>query len=151
MGNCVRCDSSISAYERSSSTSTIWHMESFKTDICIDPSLEPLSDKEHRDLYNLLTEISCQRALADFAKPISKVNLLICWTLIEEFKHQEIIAWKRVAAKEIYDKYINPESSEQIIPFQKDDLNIYKMLIASLRKSKQDPIDSSSFADVSKV
>jgi hypothetical protein len=91
----------------------------------LDPSLPPLEDKDHIQLYEMLKEPVTQRMIGQFA--ISKKNeyLLMCWAEIEEFKEEEIEKLRQNMMTEMYDAYIKPGSSMQIVGLSNDIIEAY--------------------------
>jgi hypothetical protein len=134
--------------------------------VYVDPTLPPLVEPDHIELLHLLSDICCQQAMGNYARPINKTHLLICWTQIEEFKCQEVLAWKKITAREIFDKYISPPSlgtasassdaeqhEHQLQEFSKGEIEEYRRAVESVEGEKEGDglIDVSAFAEVQQI
>jgi hypothetical protein len=72
----------------------------------MDRALPPLSDPEHLQLLHTLREPLGQMTLGQYARTIDKMDLLMCWIDIEEFKQQTLEELRRDCAVLIFKKYI---------------------------------------------
>jgi hypothetical protein len=160
------------------STAQLWRVsddsESLKNKVVrLDPSLPPLEHTDHIQLYEMLKEPVTQRTIGQFAASMKNEYLLMCWAEIEEFKEEQIEKLRHNMMREMYDAYIKPGSSMQIVGLSNDIVEAYtrqnvssiesvpsKSTVSTLHEQrsekqaeKQDAsppsiIDSSTFAEV---
>jgi hypothetical protein len=91
-----------------------------RRELRLDPSLPPLQDKGHIQLYDILQEPVTQKAIGKFATSKNNEHLLMCWAEIEEFKEEVIERLRQHMMREIYAVYIKPGSSMQIVGLSQD-------------------------------
>jgi hypothetical protein len=72
----------------------------------VDRSLPTMTDPERIMLLQVLREPMGQAVLGQFAKEINKIDLLMCWISIEEYKQLTTDEQRRDSAMMIFKKYI---------------------------------------------
>jgi hypothetical protein len=130
----------LSQNEKQADRSPLWYASEDAQQrkvVRLDPTMPPLEDKDHIQLYNILKEPVTQRAIGKFA--VSKKNdyLLMCWAEIEEFKEEEIEELRETMMVEMYDAYIKPGSSMQIMGLSKHVIDTYTLQHLSSKKTSE--------------
>jgi hypothetical protein len=114
--------------------------------ILLDPSLPPLTDRKHTQLYELLHEPVAQTLLGTHAKSIDKLALLMCWVEIEEFKHENVASLLLGQAVNIYETFIKL-GSEYCLTLPADEMSQYDALLTAHKMAELN-ISKSFFAEV---
>lgn len=139
--------------ESASTASTVWLLESSKTrPLFVDPALPPLADKEHIELYRLLTDNLSQQELGNFSGHVEKTQLLVCWTEIEEFKSEELLVLRQGKARQLLAKYVDTASELRLERLSEAQAAVCRAAVQQIC-DERDGVDSapasSCFAEVS--
>jgi hypothetical protein len=114
--------------------------------ILLDPSLPPLTDRNHIQLYELLNEPVAQTLLGTHAKSIDKLPLLMCWVEIEEFNHENVASLQLIQAVDIYETFIKL-GSEYCLALPASEVSRYDTLLSAHTIGELN-ISKSFFAEV---
>ena len=133
-----------------------WHLidDTSVRPVTLDPTLPPLEDSDHIQLYQLLHEPVAQKILGKQAETFGHEYLLMCWVEVEEFKHENSDTIRLARGVELFDHYINSTSKRvclsyflKTIPI--DEVKRYDALLAT-HTSTGTPISKNAFAEVTK-
>jgi hypothetical protein len=106
MGAAASCRTTTQEQSYQPSEWKIWsNSESLKT-FTVDSSLPSISEPDQLLLLQLLKEPLGQASLGQYAKSIDKMELLMCWIDIEEYKQIVIDDQRRDTALQIFKKYL---------------------------------------------
>lgn len=126
---------------------------SARVNVFIDPTLPPLEDPNHIQLYELLNEPIAQTMLAKYAESIDRSYLLMCWVELEEFKCEICNVARRSKAVEIFDNFIVSSSPHCLKTVSSEEASRYSALIEATPSPDDnaggEDISMNAFADVS--
>lgn len=90
--------------------------------------MPPFENSNQVELRNILLEPKAQSELGKFAREIEKLNYLMCWVDVEEFKHTSSYDLRRVCGLKIVHNYVK-ETSPLYIKIDEQEAKMYQSVL----------------------